>query len=660
MIKIRKGKYTMAAFALAIVLAGCKGESPTAPSPSTGGSAPGGGVTPPVSASVNLTASNATPLVDSTSVITATVQQNGAAVPNGTAVEFGTTLGTFADTGTNTTIRTTTGGVATATLTSSAAGTATVTAVVNNVTKTVNVSFQARPVTPPPIDTTPTITSISRTTGRPAGGETLVINGTNFRAPVRVIFTDATTGAVKEAFVVSVTPTQIEVLTPPVDLGAGQTKTANVSVIVDAGTTSEVRVNAASTFTYQAEVLTPTITTTSPNSGPTTGGTRVTIFGNGFQSPAQVFFGSAEAQVLNITFNQIIVVAPPARDTAPAGNTSVTGFVDIRVININSNTNTTLTSAFRYTPGMQITAVGPTEGSYLGGTRVTIDGTGFDDPVAVTVGGVAAQPIKVTGTQIVVMTSPINITACGDVPGPISVTNVETGETGTGPSFTYRVPTPTIISASSGTLGGTISVAVLNAGGIPRFTLGSSALSVTGSTTNTSTGITTYTLQVPSTVTLQTQACSGASGVTSPIPTAFNLTYTNATNGCTDTLPNGVTISPASTGRAVITPTTLTFAATAAKVGPPAVAQINAPAQTATVVNSGGGPLTITGITATGAGCASFSAPPPAPASPLNPCDTFQIGVSYNTQAAGSSATCTFTVLTNANSVQLTLTGTTQ
>lgn len=631
MIKIRKGKYTMAAFALALVLAGCKGESPTAPTPSTGGGAPGGGVTPPVGASVNLTVSNANPLVDSTSIITATVQQNGAAVPNGTAVEFGTSLGTFADTGTNTTIRTTTNGVATATITSSAPGTATITAVVNNVTKTTSIAFQARPVTPPPVDTAPTITSISRTTGRPAGGDTLVINGTNFRAPVRVLFTDATTGAVKEAFVVSVTPTQIEVLTPPVDLGAGQTKATNIAVIVDAGTSSEVRVNAATTFTYQAEVLTPRITTTSPASGPTTGGTRVTIFGDGFQAPAQVFFGAAEAQIVNITFNQIIVVAPPARDTGETGNSSVTGFVDIRVININSATNTTLTSGFRYTPGMQITAAGPTEGSYLGGTRVTIDGIGFDDPVAVTIGGVAAQPIKVTGTQVVAITSGINAASCGDQPGPISVTNVETGETADGPTFTYRVPTPTIISASNGTAGGSISVAVLNAGAISRFKLGSSSLSITGATTNPTTGVTTFTLQLPSTVTFQTQACSA--GGTRPVPTAFDLTYTALPTGCTDTLAGGVTVSPATVGVPNTSTPTVT-PATSAKAGPPVVAAANG-SISFVIINNGAGPLQITGGTVPAGYTGSI------PVTTLQPCGSIPIQLTYSPGTGPANLTIT-------------------
>src|SRR5712691_9549574 len=113
---MRQNKYLFALLALLLVFAACKGESPTAPAPTTPG---GGGTTPPVGATLTLTVSNASPLVNSRSVITATVTQNNAPVANGTAVEFTVNdPGKFEDTGTNATIRTTTNGVATASLTS--------------------------------------------------------------------------------------------------------------------------------------------------------------------------------------------------------------------------------------------------------------------------------------------------------------------------------------------------------------------------------------------------------------------------------------------------------------------------------------------------------------------------------------------------------------
>src|SRR5688500_1242512 len=186
MIEMTKRIPSVALVALLLVFGACKGESPTAPPP--GGTTPPGGQTPPTGVTLALTTSNDSPLVDSTVVITATVSLDGQPVPNGTAVEFSTTRGTFTDTLASTTIRTTTNGVATATLTASTAGATRITATVNNVSRTADVTFRARPVTEPPRGTAPTIQSISPSIGRPAGGETIRITGTNFIGPVRVLF----------------------------------------------------------------------------------------------------------------------------------------------------------------------------------------------------------------------------------------------------------------------------------------------------------------------------------------------------------------------------------------------------------------------------------------------------------------------------------------
>src|SRR6266480_2926401 len=198
--------FFVALAALLAIFAGCKAESPTAP-PSVGtggtggaGNPPSGGVTPPVGASIILTVSNPNPLTNSVTTISATVTQNGTLVPNGTAVEFVTDVGTFTDTQDVKTIRTTTNGVASAVLTNSSAGVATVTVTVNNVTKTVQITFTDLPVTPPPPNTAPTISTVTPNTGPPAGGTVITIAGTNFRTPVRVVF-DAGPAGVKEAFV---------------------------------------------------------------------------------------------------------------------------------------------------------------------------------------------------------------------------------------------------------------------------------------------------------------------------------------------------------------------------------------------------------------------------------------------------------------------------
>jgi IPT/TIG domain len=687
--KIRQRMYLLAFAALVLLFAGCKGESPTSPTPTTGGGT--GGVTPPTTASVTVTVSNATPLVDSTTVVTATVTVNNSPAANGTAVEFKTTLGTFTDANAPLTIRTTTGGVATATLTSSTAGTATVTATVANVAKTVQATFSLAPVTPPTPDTTAAITSITPTIGRPAGGDIVTINGKNFVAPVRVLF-DYGSGVTKEAQVVSVSATQIQVVSPSVDLGTGQTKDATIILINNVGSPNEVRVTGPK-FTYQATVLTPKITTLSPASGPIDGGTRVTIFGEGFQAPVQVFFGSAEAQVINVTFSQIIVMSPTARDTATGGSGTVTGPVSVKIININSATTVTATDAFRYTPKMQITAAGPTEGVYTGGTRVTIDGIGFNDPVAVSIGGVAAQPIKVSGTEVIAITSPVSLTACSDVKGAISVTNVDNGDTATFPGldFIYRVPKSVIVGVSPTTVtaGGTITVRVANTFGIPRLTLGTTALSITSAVTDPVTNITTFTAVVPTLgLTFTPLPCSSVPGVSSQQPTAFPVTYTSATLTCfTDTLPNGLIVNPAPVPVLALSPTTgfsaflaKFTAATCTTTGTPPVTTCTAsasitaaPTQTVLIANSGTAPLVINSVTNT---CSTeFSIVAPAAATSVTPCNAAPLAIGYNgppitnpngtslsaaTGGALSSQSCTVSILTNAGNATLVVSGNTQ
>jgi hypothetical protein len=629
MIKMTKRIPWVALIALLLVFAGCKGESPTAPPP--GGSTPPGGTTPPAGVALTLTVSNGDPLVDSTVVITANVQLNGSAVPNGTAVEFSTNNGTFTDTSTSTTIRTTTNGVATATLTSSTAGAARITAVVNNVSRTVDVTFRSRPVTTPPANTTPTISSVAPTIGRPAGGETIRINGTNLRGPVRVLF-DVGGATPVEAFVVSRTDNLIEVLTPAVNLGAGQQLPSRIIVNTEAGSTAEQRVEVANAFTFRNETLTPRLSTATPNSGPVLGGTRVSIIGDGFQAPVQVLFGSAEARVIEVNFAEIIVEAPAGRDTTPNGSGTVTGPVDITVVNINSQTRATLSAGFRYVAGIEVIAVGPTEGPFTGGTRVTIDGNGFVAPVAVVIGGVAAQPVFVSGTRIIAVTTGITLTSCGDQSGPTTVTNISNGDQASGPTFTYRVAEPLITNVSPAAVlpGGSVTVIVANAQpGPSRIKLGDRVVFATP--VFLPDGSATFTVTVPSDYTFSTEACTvgGVTGVRN-IPTRVSVTYQNSGSGCSDTVENALAITPTDT---------------TCQLPPAPDVQVISPAVTScpglnvgstTVATSRNGTITIANTTITGGQTLAISG-----ASSDNP--VFTVAPTSSSVSAGQNANFTVT-----------------
>ena len=673
------------AAALALMMAGCKGESsPTAPSNTTTVPPGSPGITPPTGASIALSVSNATPLVSSKVTVTATVTNNGQPVPDGTAVQFTTNLGTFADTGQNTTIRTTTNGVATVQLSSASAGTATITATVNNVSKTTTVTFATAPAIPPPPDTTPKITSVcvvtgttctTPATGIPAGGQQVVINGTNFRAPVRVLFDPGNGQPAKEAFVNSVTATQIVAIAPPFDIVTGQTLPVTITVITEAGTATEQKVSVANAFTYQLAVLTPSIRTLTPTSGPIDGGTRVSILGDAFQAPVQVFFGSAEAQVISVNFNEIVVMSPTARDTSPNGSGTVTGPVEVRVRNVASGKETTFPAGFRYVAKMAITAINPTAGSAFGGTDVTIDGVGFNDPVTVDIGGVRAQVIRVSGTEILARTGH-PASPCANISGPIVVTNVDNGDTAssvTPQAFTYIAQTPVIIGTSSSNPipGGTLTVTVVNPGVGPlgsafvSFTVNGTTATATPQQITNAAGPISFSLVIPS-IPLESfpnnVACGTGNLGLKHGPATFPVVFINPTTGCRSD-PVQVTISPDPNNNPCVVPpppaATVTAPASGCATGGSAVVGGPSGTTTITITNSGGQPLTIGAPSVSGPQGGDFAVGP-ASGKTVAPAASASYTVTFTPTAAGTrNAVVSFTTNDPTNpTLTICLTGT--
>jgi hypothetical protein len=78
------------------------------------------------------------------------------------------------------------------------------------------------------------------------------------------------------------------------------------------------------------------ITSVTPNSGPASGGTSVTVNGHNFTPSAGVRFGSAAALVQLVESSRILVVTPP----------HAAGVVDVAVVV--GGATTSLSSAFTY------------------------------------------------------------------------------------------------------------------------------------------------------------------------------------------------------------------------------------------------------------------------------------------------------------------------
>ena len=191
----------------------------------------------------------------------------------------------------------------------------------------------------------------------------------------------------------------------------------------------------------------PAVLSISPNQGRTAGGTSVIITGTGFQPGATAFFGhppsSTPLTAVNVVSSTTITATTAAR---------AAGVVEVVVANPDQQSSS-LFGAFTYRPDPTVTSVGPASGSHLGGTPITITGTGFVAPATVTLGGAA-----VTGVTVASPTS-ITATTAAHLPGAVdAVFSSPGGLTGTlASAFTYLAPTVTSISPNGGSAaGGTV------------------------------------------------------------------------------------------------------------------------------------------------------------------------------------------------------------
>src|SRR5208337_4308613 len=194
----------------------------------------------------------------------------------------------------------------------------------------------------------PTVTSISPNSGTTAGGTAVTITGTNFAAGATVTF-----GGTAATNVAVVSSTSITATTPAHAAGA-------VTVTVTVNGQSGSLTNG---YTY---VVAPTVTSVSPNSGTTAGGTAVTITGTNFATGATVKFGTTAAT------NVVVVNSTTITATAPA---HAAGAVTVTVT-VNGQSGS-LTNGYTYVVAPTVTSVSPNSGTTAGGAAVTITGTNF-------------------------------------------------------------------------------------------------------------------------------------------------------------------------------------------------------------------------------------------------------------------------------------------
>jgi cysteine-rich repeat protein len=177
----------------------------------------------------------------------------------------------------------------------------------------------------------PRVTSVSVTIGPATGGTSVMITGTGFAGATGVSFG----GTAAASFTVN-GDTSITAVSPAASGG-----TVDVTVTSAGGTSAT---SASDQFTF---VATPTVSGISPNSGPVSGGTLVTISGANFVDVAAVTFGEDPAGFTVNDDSSITAVSPGAEapDTVhvkvmTVGGTSATSAADVFTYTTSTSTST--------------------------------------------------------------------------------------------------------------------------------------------------------------------------------------------------------------------------------------------------------------------------------------------------------------------------------
>jgi len=294
---------------------------------------------------------------------------------------------------------------------------------------------------PPPPGPAPVLASVTPTAGTTLGGTDVTVSGTNF-ASGATVFIGGAVAAVTGAAAGSLT-----VATPPHAAGA-----ADVTVVNPDGGTGTL----PGAFTYQAPPPpAPTVSGVAPTTGPTAGGTTVTVTGTNFASGATVSFGGA-AGTATVQSATSITVTTPARAAGAAG---------VTVRNPDGG-SFTLANAFTFeapTTGTPptISSLSPDHGPSAGGTTCVVSGTGFVAGTAVVFGG---TPATLTPGTVITATS-MSVTVPAHAVGVVDVSVVNPGglTTTRAGGYTFLGPPPVVLALNvrgGPTAGGTRVLAV--------------------------------------------------------------------------------------------------------------------------------------------------------------------------------------------------------
>ena len=352
-------------------------------------------------------------------------------------------------------------------------------------------------------DPIPTLSTVTPSAGKVAGGTVVTLTGTGFRTGA----TSVTFGAGNHGTTVHVTGTTTLTVSTP-SHGPG---TVTVTVTTPGGTSGTEH------YTYDPV---PTLSTVTPSAGKLVGGTVVTLTGTGFRTGAtSVTFGAGNhGTTVHVTGTTTLTVSTPSHGP---GTVTVT---------VTTPGGTSGSEHYTYDPIPTLSTVTPSAGKVAGGTVVTLTGSGFrTGATSVTFGaGHHGTTVHVTGTTTLTVTTP------NHAAGTVTVTVTTPGGTSGGVHYTYDpIPTLSTVTPSAGKLVGGTVITLTGSG----FRTGATAVTFGAGNHGTTVhvgGTGTLTVKAPShssgTVTVTVTTPGGTSGAKhyayDPIPTLSTVTPT--------------------------------------------------------------------------------------------------------------------------------------
>ena len=285
----------------------------------------------------------------------------------------------------------------------------------------------------------PSVSGVSPSSGSAAGGDLITVSGSNFTGATGVSF-----GTTAADFFTVLSDTALLVATP-----AGTAGTVDITVTTYAGTSST---GSADHYTYNS-VTAPSITSLSPSTGGSGGGTTVTISGSDFTGTDGVFFGGSPAASFTVVNDSTIVAVTPPLSA---------GIIDVTVTA--QGTTSALGSGDRFTitaaSAPSVSSLGTSSGTTAGTTTVTINGSGFTGAGSVFFGAVPAASFTVNSDSSITAVSPSQ--AAGTVDVTVG-TPTGTSAVSSSDHFTYSnasAPSVSGLSASGGSTAGGLGVTV--------------------------------------------------------------------------------------------------------------------------------------------------------------------------------------------------------